>query len=73
MDISTQITTSIDIAASTNSGVPILTSTPHHPSSAAIRNLAAMFTGDPVSPSGAEPGRHADVDGERRSRFRIRR
>ena len=74
MDISTQITTSIDIAASTNSGVPILTSTPHHPSSAAIRNLAAMFTGDPVSANAAEPGRHADVDGERRSRmFRIRR
>ncbi len=31
MDISTQITTSIDIAASTNSGVPILTSTPQPP------------------------------------------
>ena len=28
MDISTQITTSIDIAASTNSGVPILTASP---------------------------------------------
>src|SRR5919107_1061839 len=67
MDISTQITTSIDIAASTNSGVPILTSTPHHPSSAAVRNLAAMFTGDPVSSSAQDPGRHADVDGERRS------
>ena len=75
MDISTQITTSIDIAASTNSGVPILTSTPNHPSSAAIRNLAAMFTGDAAVPnSDQEPGRHAEVDGERRSRmFRIRR
>ena len=74
MDISTQITTSIDIAASTNSGVPILTSTPNHPSSAAIRNLAAMFTGDAVPNSDQEPGRHAEVDGERRSRmFRIRR
>ena len=41
--------TSIDIAAATNSGVPILTSTPNHPSSAAIRKLAAMFTGDPVT------------------------
>src|SRR6478609_8676148 len=75
MDISTQITTSIDIAASTNSGVPIRTSTPNHPSSAAIRNLAAMFTGDAAVPdSDQEPGRHAEVDGERRSRmFRIRR
>ena len=74
MEISTQITTSIDIAASTNSGVPILTSTPNHPSSAAIRNLAAMFTGDSVPASGQEPGRHAEVDGEKRSRmFRIRR
>jgi pilus assembly protein CpaE len=74
MDISTQITTSIDIAASTNSGVPILTSTPNHPSSAAIRNLAAMFTGDAVPSPDQEPGRHAEVDGERRSRmFRIRR
>jgi pilus assembly protein CpaE len=72
MDISTQITTSIDIAASTNSGVPILTSTPHHPSSAAIRNLAAMFTGDAVSPAPGA-GRHADVDGERVPLFRIRR
>jgi hypothetical protein len=32
-----------------------------------------MFTGDPVSSNAQEPGRHADVDGERRSRFRIRR
>jgi pilus assembly protein CpaE len=72
MPLSTQITTSLDIAASTNSGVPILTSTPNHPSSAAIRNLAAMFTGEPVSTGG--PGRHADDEGERRSRiFRIRR
>jgi pilus assembly protein CpaE len=72
MQIATQITTSIDIAASTNSGVPILTSTPNHPSSAAIRKLAALFTGEPAG--AAEPGRHADVDKDRSSRiFRIRR
>jgi pilus assembly protein CpaE len=73
MQISTQITTSIDIAASTNSGVPILTSTPGHPSSAAIRNLSAMFTGDPLAANSAEPGRHADVDGGKSRIFRIRR
>jgi pilus assembly protein CpaE len=73
MHIATQITTSIDIAASTNSGVPILTSSPNHPSSAAIRNLAATFSGDPVAPAGAA-GRHLDDEGEKRSRlFRIRR
>jgi pilus assembly protein CpaE len=73
MNISTQITTSIDIAASTNSGVPIVTSTPNHPSSTAVRNLAAIFTGDPVTPINAGP-RHLDNETDRLSRiFRIRR
>ncbi len=72
MEISSKITTSLDIAASTNAGVPILTSAPNHPSSVAIRNLAAGFSGDPVIST--DPGRHADAENDRFSRlFRIRR
>ena len=45
MDVAAQIPTSIDIAAATNSGRPIVSANPGHPSSTAIRQLATQLTG----------------------------
>jgi len=49
MTISTQIATAVEIAAATNAGTPIVVNDPKHPSSEAIRALAATLTGNPVS------------------------
>jgi pilus assembly protein CpaE len=45
MPVSTQITTSIDIAAATNAGRPIVLSAPDHSSSRAVRGLATALAG----------------------------
>lgn len=45
MSVSTQISTSIDIAAATNAGRPIVLSAPDHESSRAVRALATALTG----------------------------
>jgi pilus assembly protein CpaE len=74
MGLATQVATSIDIAAATNAGTPIVVGNPDHPSSIAIRGLATLLAGEPVAPAGepgeapgqAEPGRAP-------RRFRIRR
>ncbi|MGA8254974.1 MAG: AAA family ATPase [Nocardioides sp.] len=48
MTVATQVTTSIDIAAATNAGTPIVVDKPDHPSSTAIVRLAATLAGIPV-------------------------
>ncbi|MGY2704079.1 AAA family ATPase [Nocardioides sp. HB32] len=66
LSVATQVATSIDIAASTNAGTPIVVGKPDHPSSTAIRGLATRLTGDPAEPAAEQltpAGR----------RFRIRR
>lgn len=45
MPVSTQISTSIDIAAATNAGRPIVVSAPDHASSRAVRALATVLAG----------------------------
>jgi pilus assembly protein CpaE len=72
MGVAAQIATSIDIAAATNSGRPILSTSPGHPSSSALRQLASQLTGEPQAPT----ARHRDEEpeGERTGRrFRLRR
>ena len=49
MSVSTQISTSIDIAAATNAGRPIVLSAPDHESSRAVRALATALTGVDVA------------------------
>jgi pilus assembly protein CpaE len=72
MHVASQITTSIDIAAATNAGTPIIAASPNHPSSTAFRNLSAMLSGDPQD--AADTGRHADTENDRFSKlFRIKR
>jgi pilus assembly protein CpaE len=74
MEVAAQIATSMDIAAATNSGRPIVSGNPGHASSSAIKQLATQLTGQPVAPG----GRTADVDAATSDekagrRFRIRR
>jgi pilus assembly protein CpaE len=49
MPVSAQISTSIDIAAATNAGRPIVLSAPDHPSSRTVRALASTLAGEEVS------------------------
>ena len=67
LSVATQVATSTDIAAATNSGTPIVVGKPEHPSSTAIRELAAQLTGQPAEPAAEEPAVPAN------RRFRIRR
>ncbi len=74
MNVASQISTSIDIAAATNAGTPIIAASPNHPSSAAFRNLSSLLAGDPQVDAGIDPGRHADTDNDRFAKlFRIKR
>jgi pilus assembly protein CpaE len=74
MNVASQISTSIDIAAATNAGTPIIAASPQHPSSAAFRNLSALLSGEPEGVAGGDPGRHADSDNDRFAKlFRIKR
>jgi pilus assembly protein CpaE len=51
-----KVASSTDVAAATNAGDPIVSKSPHHPSSTAIRQLASLLAGQPISaPAGAEP------------------
>jgi pilus assembly protein CpaE len=74
MNVASQISTSIDIAAATNAGTPIIAASPHHPSSAAFRNLSALLVGEPQKAADEDPGRHSDTDNDRFAKlFRIKR
>lgn len=73
MVVATQISTSIDIAAATNSGRPILSSSPAHPSSTALRQLAAQLSGEPSAPNGAAMMEARPESEKSGRRFRIRR
>ncbi|MDI6908942.1 AAA family ATPase [Nocardioides sp.] len=68
--VAAQVATSIDIAASTNAGTPIVAGKPDHPSSTAIRALAGLLAGAPAG--GAESAPHPAPPTPTR-RFRIRR
>ena len=83
MPIATQVGSSIAIAASTNSGVPLVVDSPDHPGSTALRALAASLAGDSVpapagtgsTPEGEQAGAQESQNGTSRgkARFRMRR
>jgi pilus assembly protein CpaE len=80
MEVSARIATSMDIAAATNSGKPILSANPAHESSVTIRELAEELTGQPEAPgapagvAGSQgPGVVGDDDDRSGRRFRMRR
>lgn len=74
MGVAVRVSTSIDIAAATNAGQPIVTSKPDHDSSRAIRELAERLAGEPAAParSGTDPGED-EAAARANRRFRIRR
>ncbi|HEU5035946.1 MAG TPA: AAA family ATPase [Nocardioides sp.] len=67
LSVAAQVATSMEIAAATNAGTPIVVGKPDHPSSAAIRGLAGQLAGQPVQ----QPAEQAAPPANRR--FRIRR
>jgi pilus assembly protein CpaE len=74
MEVAAQVATSIDIAAATNSGRPIVAANPGHASSTAIKQLATQLTGQPVAPVPHADAATSDAAEEKSARrFRIRR
>ncbi|WP_228942154.1 AAA family ATPase [Nocardioides sp. Leaf374] len=76
MPVAAQIATSMDIAAATNAGTPIVVGSPDHQSSTAILALAAELVGDAddraATPATASTGAPAEPTAAK-ARFRIRR
>ena len=74
MQVSTQVATSVEIAAATNAGTPIVVTDPRHPGSQAIKTLAGALTGQPVAPptpiNGESPASAAGLDDAKRGLFR---
>ncbi len=58
MAVSARVATSMEIAAATNAGTPIVLQSPRHPASAVLREFATRLTGQPVAapaPINGEP------------------
>lgn len=66
MPVTARISTSIDIAAATNAGRPIVMSAPDHPSSKTLRTLAASLAGE----ENPDPDDESDDSNSRRRRKR---
>ncbi len=77
--VAASVSSSVDVAAATNAGIPIVVATPGHQSSQAVRSLASQIAGVPLGgPEDPDaPTSPTDTDGQdhatRRSRFRLRR
>ncbi|CAB4742533.1 unannotated protein [freshwater metagenome] len=78
MPVAASVSSSVDVAAATNSGNPIVVATPAHQSSQAVRALASEIAGVPLAGLG-EPEAPAPTDAagdeaaRGRTRFRLRR
>ncbi len=55
MPVASMVETSMDIAAATNAGQPLLSQNPDHPFSASLREFSTRLTGQPVAPATANP------------------
>jgi pilus assembly protein CpaE len=74
LHVASQISTSIDIAAATNAGTPIIAASPHHPSSSAFRTLSTLLAGESAGTPDTDGARPADADNDRFAKlFRIKR
>jgi pilus assembly protein CpaE len=69
MPVASQVASATDVAASTNTGTPILVAKPDHPASAAFLQLAGALTGEPF----ALPSTKSDTTEATRSRGLFRR
>ena len=79
MQVATQIISSVDVAAATNAGSPIVVADPEHQFSTAVHELASRLVGQMVGPPGSEreyaaaqaaPAAKADADKGSRLRRR---
>ncbi|MGZ4454621.1 MAG: AAA family ATPase [Nocardioides sp.] len=74
MSVAAQVATALEIAAATNAGTPIVSGTPDHAASVAVRGLAARLAGDPVAPIPSPAAAAAEPESDKGGRrFRIRR
>ena len=73
MGVAAKVSTSLEIAAATNAGNPIVIGNPDHVSSAAIRELAIGLAGEPVAPTPRRRAHVAESETDKGRRFRIRR
>jgi len=74
MEISAHVASSIEIAAATNAGTPIIAAKPQHQSSAAIVELASKVVGEEVALMAAPPTNEtAHASQPRAGRFRRKR
>ncbi len=75
MQIASRVESSMDIAAATNAGRPIMSGNPQHPSSQALRDLATRLTGEPVAPQpvATTPGSPQSRADKKSGLFRRRR
>ena len=73
MGVAAKVPTSLEIAAATNAGNPIVIGNPDHVSSAAIRELAIGLAGEPVAPTPRRRAHVAESEPDKGRRFRIRR
>jgi len=55
MPVASLVETSMDIAAATNAGQPLLSQNPDHPFSVSLREFSTRLTGQPIAPTNAHP------------------
>lgn len=67
MPVASMAETSMDIAAATNAGHPIMSQNPDHPFSKSLREFSSRLTGQPVAPTAASP--HPSEEPEKSGRL----
>ncbi len=55
MPVASMVETSMDIAAATNAGHPLMSQNPQHTFSTSLREFATRLTGQPIAPTTADP------------------
>lgn len=73
MPVAAKVATSIDIAAATNAGTPIVVGNPGHPSSSAMMGLASKLAGEPVSAPSLADDQASGPAGRKSKRFARRK
>jgi pilus assembly protein CpaE len=68
-----KIATSLEVAASTNAGNPIVARNPYHPTSTAILALASQLAGEEIATPPAPGGDQSSSDNQPKRRLRRRR
>ena len=69
MPVAASVSTSIDVAAATNAGTPIVTDQPQHGASSAIVRLASTLAGEPVSAPVSDDDAQQDEPAEKGRRM----